>query len=561
MKVWFQVFRATSLWVQAQLIKRCLEQYGAKCRFVKSVTVYDIIRGSADAYIFVAVANPTWLLEYASTYDLIKRRTHCKALLYTTIEGIPYPYLAQQYGVKYAEYIANSHFTKKCLESVGWKVIDVIHHAYDPDGVKKAIEKGQVLRRKVKRDFKDRVVFLYVGRDDHRKQLDRLMKAVDILNQKCPNDFVLLCWTELRRPQLFRRQNVKVCGIFGSRPHVDVLALMYACDYHVFPTVCEGFGVPLLEAQAVGRPTVHCWFPPLSEFSLKEANFTFPYDHVEYWKTTAEQYFQMHMYDPAELADAMIRAIDIYKNYPSEYEDRCKKLAEHAKKWDYRKVYRKFAVHLGLAKPVEITIMPKRMNKRQLFGKQYFEGGLSNYKGYTYAKEWAYVAKELTEVFQLKGKRVLDVGCAYGYLVNELKKQGVIAVGIDISDYAMKKAREAQISDILHADALHLPFKDKSFYCVIAFELVEHIPREFEAQLLRELVRVSQKYILVRTPYWKDSDDKDKTHVNIRPASYWIRAFEGLGCRFNIDLYMKYHFTAVYKHPKFADDCLVFEVS
>jgi len=341
MNVLFSVFKATSIWNQAELIRRCLEAHGINVVFKRYISLWDIIWKKGDAYMWFAVLNPTWIVDSAVVYIEAKKETG-RAVFYTTIEGIPYRTLAQNTGVKYVDFVANSKFTADCLKKAGLKVKCVVHHAIDYDLCRKAEEKSGRLRQKLKSDFKDRVIFLYVGRDDHRKQLDRLMKAVDILNTKHPHDFVLLCWTELRRPKLFERPNVKVCGTFGSRPYFDVLKLMASVDYTVFPSVCEGFGLPVLESMAVGTPVVHCWFPPLSEFSLKYANITFDYSYEEFWKTTAEQYFWMHMYDPEDLADAMARAIDIYLNYPDEYTEMKFMCMGHAGHWDYKDVYKPF---------------------------------------------------------------------------------------------------------------------------------------------------------------------------------------------------------------------------
>ena len=328
------------------MIGKLLEQHGCKVYFKSYVGLFEVLQKSYDAYIWMPVMNPTWLTDTIPVYLEARQATHGRAYIYCTVEGIPYPLLCRNLPVKYGEYIANSHFTRQCLEEAGLRVIDVIHHAIDMDRCRRAERLGSQLRQKIKRDFKNRVVFCYVGRDDHRKQLDRLMQAVDILNEKARDKFVLLLHTELRRPKLFERPNVYIVSEFGKLSHEQVLAFMHACDYMVFPSVCEGFGVPVLESMAVGRPVVHCWFPPLSEFSHREANIVFDYTDIEYWKVVevrgAEQYFKMHMYDPQDLADAMLQAIDIYVNYPSEYEDRCTKVKEHASKWDYRRVYTKW---------------------------------------------------------------------------------------------------------------------------------------------------------------------------------------------------------------------------
>ena len=97
------------------------------------------------------------------------------------------------------------------------------------------------------------------------------------------------------------------------------------------------------------------------------------------------------------------------------------------------------------------------MNRRQVFNEEYFTGGLSNYRGYLRDHRFPRVARALTEIFKLKGRRVLDAGCAVPYLVDELNRLGVIAVGFDISDYCVKKTVEEKLKCFLHADALFIP--------------------------------------------------------------------------------------------------------
>ena len=338
------VFKATSMYEQAKLIKKVFEEHGFDFTLTHYISMYDVIWKKYDVYMWFSVINPSWVVDWASIYIEAKNAAKGNAFFYATIEGIPYVHLAQWYSVKYVDFIANSYFTKDMLEKAGLRVVDVIHHAIDMGEVRLAKRLVQQLRRKLENDFPGKTIFCYVGRDDHRKQLDRLMKAIDILNEKAKDRFVLLMHVELRRPDLFKRPNVYITGEFGKLKHQQVLAFMGACDYLVFPSVCEGFGLPVLESMAMGTPVVHAWFPPLSEFSLKEYNVVFDYDDIEYWKTSAEQYFVMHMYDPKNLAEAMIRAMDIKEHYPSEYNDMRSKVAEHAKKWDYRNVYKKFVM-------------------------------------------------------------------------------------------------------------------------------------------------------------------------------------------------------------------------
>jgi glycosyltransferase involved in cell wall biosynthesis len=302
------------------------------------ISAIDIRRRIADAYLWVLVANPTWIVGHVASCILSRD----KGAIYATIEGIPYPDIAKCFNLTEARYVANSHFTRDCLVKVGWNVIDVVHHAYDQDEVTHAKPMAQRYRAKMEKDFPGRVKFTYVGRDDHRKQLDRLMKAIDILNEKVPDKYVLFMHTDTKRAKEFEKPNVYITGQFGTASHIEVLALMGACDFYITPSVSEGFGVPVLESIAMGRPVVCNRMPPLTEFTDEKVAIYFDYDYEEFWKTTADQYFHMHMYSPEALADAMLRAIDIYMNNRSLYEDMCKTATTHVKPWECRTVYKKF---------------------------------------------------------------------------------------------------------------------------------------------------------------------------------------------------------------------------
>lgn len=79
------------------------------------------------------------------------------------------------------------------------------------------------------------------------------------------------------------------------------------------------------------------------------------------------------------------------------------------------------------------------------------------------------------------GKRVLDIGCATGYGSAMLKEKGAKeVVGVDISSRALNIARRHHQSaglSFLEHDVQRLPFPDGSFDVIIAFEVIEHLPK------------------------------------------------------------------------------------
>ena len=80
------------------------------------------------------------------------------------------------------------------------------------------------------------------------------------------------------------------------------------------------------------------------------------------------------------------------------------------------------------------------VNISKQFGEMYFDGPREyGYGGYKYDGRWIPVAKEIVSRYNLKkGDKVLDIGCAKGFLIKDLLSIGIDAYGIDISEYALK---------------------------------------------------------------------------------------------------------------------------
>ena len=85
------------------------------------------------------------------------------------------------------------------------------------------------------------------------------------------------------------------------------------------------------------------------------------------------------------------------------------------------------------------------------------------------------------------GDRVLDIGCAYGMVVEALRQHGIDAVGIDVSQWAARNERSGYY---VRASGHALPFKSKAFDCVYSQGVLEHIPEELIDYTLQEIRRV-----------------------------------------------------------------------
>ena len=113
------------------------------------------------------------------------------------------------------------------------------------------------------------------------------------------------------------------------------------------------------------------------------------------------------------------------------------------------------------------------------------------------------------------GTKVIDVGCGAGRHSFEAYRRGadVIAFDQNASDlndvdeilHAMKNQGEVPASaraEAVKGDALDLPFADGAFDCVIASEILEHVPEDDRA--IAELVRVLKPggTLAITVPRW-----------------------------------------------------------
>ena len=121
-------------------------------------------------------------------------------------------------------------------------------------------------------------------------------------------------------------------------------------------------------------------------------------------------------------------------------------------------------------------------------------------------------------------KRVLDVGCAMGFIVQRLMEKGIDAYGVDISNYAISRAPEEVKPYLQVASAHDLPFPSQSFDLIYCASVLEHIPEDFTDKVIAEFKRVAKRAILgiaYKDPYSTLDAHGDISHVNIKDEPWW----------------------------------------
>ncbi len=101
-------------------------------------------------------------------------------------------------------------------------------------------------------------------------------------------------------------------------------------------------------------------------------------------------------------------------------------------------------------------------------------------------------------------KSILDTGCGSAWVAQNFLGIGKCVYSLDISSANPKKA----VKNYPHknhfgitADSFRLPFKENSFDCIIASEIIEHVvyPDKFVAELFRVLKPGGR--LIISTPY------------------------------------------------------------
>jgi ubiquinone/menaquinone biosynthesis C-methylase UbiE len=173
------------------------------------------------------------------------------------------------------------------------------------------------------------------------------------------------------------------------------------------------------------------------------------------------------------------------------------------------------------------------------FGELYFDGPRSyGYGGYRYDGRWIPVAEDIVAHFGLRaGDRILDVGCAKGFLVKDLMKAcpGLEAFGLDISEYALKHCEPEVVGRLHLGNATALPFPDGSFKAVISLNTLHNLDRHDVITALREIERLAPGHGFVQVDSYRTVEEKNLFEEWVLTANFhdfpegWVQVFKEAG--------------------------------
>jgi glycosyltransferase involved in cell wall biosynthesis len=159
--------------------------------------------------------------------------------------------------------------------------VTVVHEAAGP-GFEPIADRSRRARIRMRYGLPERFV-LYVGAIEPRKNLPRLMEAFAIARSRgIPHELVCVGpygWSSRDLYALVDRLGLRrVVHFTGYVPVEDLPVIYNLGEVFVFPSLYEGFGLPVIEAMACGTPVITANTSSLQEIAGDAAETVNPHD-------------------------------------------------------------------------------------------------------------------------------------------------------------------------------------------------------------------------------------------------------------------------------------------
>ena len=186
------------------------------------------------------------------------------------------------------------------------------------------------------------------------------------------------------------------------------------------------------------------------------------------------------------------------------------------------------------------------MYNREEFDLEYFEQGpmtgKSLYTNYRWLPELTLpMCHHLITYFGITAAaRILDFGCAKGYVVQGLRMFGYEAYGVDVSEYAISQAPKEVNGFVKKIE----PFEslNAQFDWIICKDILEHLPYDKIEEQLQIFAEALQGIggLIIMVPlgdgkkYYIDAYEQDATHIIRENLHWWTDILNKNG--FNVEI-------------------------
>lgn len=191
-----------------------------------------------------------------------------------------------------------------------------------------------------------------------------------------------------------------------------------------------------------------------------------------------------------------------------------------------------------MAKALPTRDLQGRVYDPSIYNQAYFEGESSNYDNYQNCE--GIVRDQFKIIHEVMWPRVelkkhLDIGCAYGFGVDEMFQRMWDSSGADVSGFAVEKAL-AFGNKFKVADATDEKFWEvqEPVGLITAIEFFEHIPSDLAQSVIKWMSVRSQwgVYVINAQTHPGENTEQIKSdhgHLNFNSMAWWVTEFAKYG--------------------------------
>ncbi len=168
-------------------------------------------------------------------------------------------------------------------------------------------------------------------------------------------------------------------------------------------------------------------------------------------------------------------------------------------------------------------------NPQELYNAFYYQTGCGPH--YQRNEYWITFFRRIAEtiVERISPRSVLDAGCAFGLLVEQLRLLGVEAWGIDVSEYAIAQVPEA-VRPYVRVASITEPL-ERQYDLIVCIEVLEHVSQPDAEVAIANLTAHTDNILFSSTPL----DFGEATHINVHPIEHWVELFAARGFVRDVD--------------------------
>lgn len=151
---------------------------------------------------------------------------------------------------------------------------------------------------------------------------------------------------------------------------------------------------------------------------------------------------------------------------------------------------------------------PSELALGEMYGRAYYEDGDVGYMGYVETFErYRHAFRRIFERRHrdlrrhARGNRLLEVGCAYGFLLDHLRDRGWDVTGVEVSPISSGYARDSLGLNVLTGTVEDTGLPAGSFDVILLLDVLEHLHRPFDVLARIGELLSPQGILVVQCPW------------------------------------------------------------